>query len=169
MPITPLAGAILGCKMSRNIGKYEESGGEKDKYTEEDRMPRHEKHPPFRWVPFWGIFYCKTGDVLRFWTQTCPPGGVRAKNIYTEQMDVAVLGDRLPEVTRKPFLGSSSLSLQCRHWGSSKVLGGLVLLWDAVTVPTVCLSGFSEGWRGGGGSAAVCDPNPPRPFARSRK
>ena len=35
-----------------------------------------------------------------------------------------------------------------------------------VTVPTVCFSGFSEGRRGG--SAAVCDPNPPRPFARSR-
>ena len=42
------------------------------------------------------------------------------------------------------------------------------ILWDAVTVPTVCFSGFSEGRRGGG-SAAACNPNPPRPFARYRK
>ena len=31
------------------------------------------------------------------------------------QMGTAILGDRLPEVTQKPFLGSSSLSLQRRH------------------------------------------------------
>ena len=35
--------------------------------------------------------------------------------VYTEQMDAAVLGDRLPEVTQKPFLGPKSLSLQCQH------------------------------------------------------
>ena len=40
------------------------------------------------------------------------------------------------------------------------------ILRDAVTVPSVCFSGFSEGRPGV--SAAVCDPKPPRPFARSR-
>ena len=35
--------------------------------------------------------------------------------ISTEQMDAAVLGDRLPEVTQKPSLGPKSLSLQFRH------------------------------------------------------
>ena len=34
---------------------------------------------------------------------------------YTEQMDAAVLGDRLPEGTRKPLLGPGSPSLQCQH------------------------------------------------------
>ena len=45
-------------------------------------MPRHEKHPPFRWVSICGIFCCKTGDLLRFLTQAYPPGGVRAICIY---------------------------------------------------------------------------------------
>ena len=31
MPITPFCGPFLGFKMSRNRGKNEESGGEKDK------------------------------------------------------------------------------------------------------------------------------------------
>ena len=56
--------------------------GENDKETEEDKMPRHEKHPPFRWVSIWGIFYFKVGDFLRFLTQAYPPGGVRAIYIY---------------------------------------------------------------------------------------
>ena len=45
--------------------------------------------------------------------------------IYNVQMDAAVLGDRLPEITQKPFLGPGSPSLQCGHWESSKVLAGL--------------------------------------------
>ena len=32
---------------------------------------------------------------------------------YTKQMDAAVLGDRLREVTQQPFLGPGSLSLRC--------------------------------------------------------
>ena len=36
---------------------------------------------------------------------------ISAIDLYTEQMDAAVLEDRLLEVTQKPFLGSSSLSL----------------------------------------------------------
>ena len=50
------------------------AGGEKDKKKEAANMPRHEKHPPFRWVSTWGIFYCKTGDFfLRFLTQPSVP------------------------------------------------------------------------------------------------
>ena len=41
-------------------------------------MPRHEKHPPFRWVAIWGSFCCKNWGFLRFLTQAYPPGGVRA-------------------------------------------------------------------------------------------
>ena len=40
------------------------------------------------------------------------------------------------------------------------------ILWDAVTVPTVRFSKLLRGCRGR--SAAVCDPNTPRPFARCR-
>ena len=39
-------------------------------------------------------------------------------------MDAAVLGDGLPEVPLKPFLGPGSLSLQRRHLESPKVLAG---------------------------------------------
>ena len=44
--------------------------GEKNKETEEDKMPEHEQHPPFRWVSIWGIFHCKTGEFLRFLKRT---------------------------------------------------------------------------------------------------
>ena len=63
-------------------------------------------------------------------------------------MDAAVLGDRLPEVTQKPFLGPGSLSLQCRHWETSKVLAGLAF-WEMVSqYPQSAFMGFSEGRRG---------------------
>ena len=60
LPMTPLAG-MLGFKMPRYRGSYEESGGEKDKETEEDKMARHEKHPHFEWVSIWGIFSIELG------------------------------------------------------------------------------------------------------------
>ena len=41
----------------------------------------------------------------------CRSKSQRRTKIYTEQMDTAVLGDRLPEVTRKPFLGPKKASL----------------------------------------------------------
>ena len=47
--------------------------GKKDKETEEDKMPKHEKHLPFRWVSIGGLFHCKTGESLRFLTQAYPP------------------------------------------------------------------------------------------------
>ena len=81
-------------------------------------------------------------------------------------MDAAVLGDRLPEVTQKPFLGPKSLSLQCRHWESSKVLAGLALCEMPSQYQKVCFLGTLGG--SPEGSAAVRDPNPPRPFARYR-
>ena len=84
-------------------------------------------------------------------------------------MDAAVLGDRLPEVTQKPLLGSSTLSMQCQHWESSKVLAGLVFCEMLSQYPQSAFQGSPRVAGGGGGSAAVCDLNPPRPFARSRK
>ena len=45
--------------------------------------------------------------------------------IYTEQMDVAVLGDRLPEMTQKPFLGSTS-ACSTSIERAQPVLAGLV-------------------------------------------
>ena len=48
------------------------------------------------------------------------------------------------------------------------MLAGLAFLRDAVTVPTVCLSGVLWG-SPERGAAAICEPNPPRPFARRKK
>ena len=42
---------------------------------------------------------------------------VSFQKVYTEQMDAAVWGDRLPEVTQKPFLGPKSPAL--RELGSA--------------------------------------------------
>ena len=59
-------------------------------------------------------------------------------------MGAAALGDRLLEVTQKPFLGPGSLSLQCRHWESSKAVAGL----DAHSVHSLLFRscrGSSEG------------------------
>ena len=78
--------------------------------------------------------------------------------LYTEQMDAAGLGDRLPEVTQKPFLSQGSLSLQCRHWESFCEM--------QTQYPQSAFQGSSGGPQRR--SAAVCDPNPPRPFARYR-
>ena len=44
----------------------------KDKETEEDTIPRHEKHLPFRWMSVWGIFCCKTGDFLEIFDPSVP-------------------------------------------------------------------------------------------------
>ena len=61
-------------------------------------------------------------------------------------MDAAVLGDRLPEVTQKPFHDPGSLSLQCRHWESSKVLTGLAFC----EMPSQYLQSAFWGLSGGG-------------------
>ena len=44
---------------------------------------KHEKPPPFRWGCFMAIFDYKTGDFLRFLTQTCPPTEVTAIYLHT--------------------------------------------------------------------------------------
>ena len=82
-------------------------------------------------------------------------------------MDSAFLGGRLPEVTQKPLLGSSCLSLQCQHWESSKVLAGLVFCEMLPQCPQSAFQGSSRAAGRGGRAPAVCDPNPPHPFARS--
>ena len=72
------------------------------------------------------------------------------------------LGDRLPEASPRPrqppFAAPALRELEsvCR----------VSICWDAITVPTVCFSGVLRG--SPEGSAAVCDPNPLRPFARYR-
>ena len=81
-------------------------------------------------------------------------------------MDAAGLGDRLPEGTQKPLLRIGSPSLQCWHWESSKVLAGLAFCEMQTQYPRSAFQGLCGGhqrW-----SAAVCDPNPPCPFARYR-
>ena len=64
----------------------------------------------------------------------------RSPILYNVQMDAAVLGDRLPEVTQKPFLGPGSADIE-RARSACRVS----ILWDAVTVPTVCISGILRG------------------------
>ena len=81
-------------------------------------------------------------------------------------MDAAILGDRQPEGTQKPLLSPGSSSLQCRHWESSTVLAGLAFCEMLSQYPRSAFQGLCGGHQRG--SAAVCDPNPPRPFARSR-
>ena len=81
-------------------------------------------------------------------------------------MDAAVLGDRLLEGTQKPLLGPGSPSLQSQHWESSKVLGRLAFCEMLSQYPRSAFQGLCGGHQRG--SAAVCDPDPPRPFARSR-
>ena len=79
------------------------------------------------------------------------------------------MGDRLPEVTQKPFLGSSSLSLQCQHSERArKCLQGWYFVRCRHSTHGL-LFRVLRGSPGGGGAVAVCDPNPPRPCARSRK
>ena len=86
---------------------------------------------------------------------------------YTEEMDTAVLGDRLPEVSQRSLSSAQAASL-CS--------AGIV---RALTCPQgdhfvrCCHSTQSllfRDFRGGPQrrSAAVCNPNPPRPFARYR-
>ena len=80
-------------------------------------------------------------------------------------MDAAALGDRLPEGTQKPLLGPWSPSMQCRHRESSKVPAGLAFCEMLSQYPQSAFQGSAGVSRG---SAAVCDPHPPRPFARYR-
>ena len=84
--------------------------------------------------------------------------------IYNVQNDAAVLGDRLPEVNQKPFLGPGSFFLQCWHRERARSACRVSILLRC------CHSTHSLLFRGSPGvaSAAVRDPNPPRPSARSR-
>ena len=65
-----------------------------------------------------------------------------------------------------PLLGPGSPSLQCQHCESSKVLAELAFCVMLSQYPRSAFEGLCRGHQRG--SAAVCDPNPPRPFARSR-
>ena len=64
-------------------------------------------------------------------------------------MDAAVLGDRLPEGTRKPLLGPGNPSLQCQHLESSKVLAGLAFCEMPKQYPRSDFQGLLGVTRGG--------------------
>ena len=73
-------------------------------------------------------------------------------------MDAAVLGDRLLEVTQKPFL-HRGLSLQRWHWESSKVLAGWAFCEMLSQYPRSAFQGFCGVARGGQRpkpSASIC-------------
>ena len=88
--------------------------------------------------------------------------------IYNVQMDAAVLGDGLPEGTQSlssaqvaPLFAVPAL----RKLETRKVLEGLAFCEMLSQYRWSAFQGLCGGQRG---SAAVCDPNPPRPFARYR-
>ena len=58
-------------------------------------------------------------------------------------------GDRLLEVTQKPFFGPGSLSFQCRQWESLKVLAGWAFCEMLSQCPQSAFQGFSGVARGG--------------------
>ena len=62
---------------------------------------------------------------------------------------------------QRPPKGLSSALCSAGIERARKCVQGEHFVRDAVTVPTVCFSGFSGAARAG--SAAVCDPNPSRP------
>ena len=80
-------------------------------------------------------------------------------------MDAAVLGDRVTYCRRSPKSISSAQaarSVQCQHSESSKVLAGIAFCEMLSQYPQSAFHGVLRG------SPLVCDPNPLRPFARSR-
>ena len=84
-------------------------------------------------------------------------------------MDAAILGDRLLERTQKPLLGPGKSPFAVPALRELESACRVSILWDAVTVPRSAFQGFCGGnQRGHWPSAAVCDPNGPRPFARYR-
>ena len=73
-------------------------------------------------------------------------------------------GGQAGRATQKPLLGESSPPLQCWQMRELESACRVSILSDALTVPTVAFQGFCG--RHQRASAVVCDPNPPRPFAR---
>ena len=76
-------------------------------------------------------------------------------------------GDRLPEGTQKPLLRPRQTPFAALALRELESACRVSIFWDAVTVPMVCFSGVLRG--SPEGSAAVCDPNPSRPFARKKR
>ena len=83
-------------------------------------------------------------------------------------MDAALLGDKLPEVTRNLVTTYQAASLFAVA-GIERARKCLQGEHSVTCCHSTCFSAF-QGFSGVAtrGSAAVCDPNPPRPFARSR-
>ena len=86
--------------------------------------------------------------------------------IYSVQVEAAVLGDRLPEVTQSLCSAHASLcSAGIERERARKCLQGYHFVRRCHSTHSLLLRGSPGVARG---SAAVWDPNPPRPFARSR-
>ena len=82
-------------------------------------------------------------------------------------MDAAVLGDRLPKGHQKLAQAAPLCSAGIeRERESSKVLAGLAFCEMMSQYPRSAFQGLCGGHQRR--SVAVCDPNPPRPFARCR-
>ena len=60
-------------------------------------------------------------------------------------MDAAVLGDRLPEGTKKPLLGPGSPLFAAPALRARERACRVCISWDAVTAPMVCFSGVLWG------------------------
>ena len=89
------------------------------------------------------------------------------KNIYNVQMDAAVLGDRLLEGTHKPPPWPRQPLFAVPALRELEMLAGLAFCEMLSQYPRSAFQGLCGGHQRG--SAAVCDPNPPRPFARYRE
>ena len=78
----PTAWAIFRRENVKEQRERRKTMAEKGKDKKEEKTSKHEKPPPFWWGCFVAIFDYKTGDVFRFFTNICPPSGVRAIYIY---------------------------------------------------------------------------------------
>ena len=77
MPVTSFGGLFWGFKMTKTEGEKKNHGG---KRTENWRKENGQNMKNSG-----GDIYYKTGEILRFWNQTCPPGEVWAIYIYIER------------------------------------------------------------------------------------
>ena len=78
----PIGWAIFRGENVKEQREKRKTMAEKGKDEKEEETLKHEKPPPFWWGCFVAIFDYKTWDFLRFFTNICPPSGVRAIYIY---------------------------------------------------------------------------------------
>ena len=47
-------------------------GGKRTENRKKRKGPKHEEHPPFRWISCGGDLYYKSREILRFWKPNLP-------------------------------------------------------------------------------------------------